>query len=176
MMKKERGDDEDVSVTATNKESQDSIVQPSSGTAAKRKQSALQFRVPAPKKAKETKSISAMLRPTPAKVVEQRHAKGPAQSSIQSRIRTKEERHAINLEIAKFFYECNVQFNAANSRQFEIAKEAIAQYGSGYKPPSYYELKEPLLEEVVKETDNSRVKHEEAWKQYGCTHVGRMDG
>ncbi|XP_062231077.1 uncharacterized protein LOC133928660 [Phragmites australis] len=62
-----------------------------------------------------------------------------------------------------------IPFNAANSRQFEIAIEATAQYGSGYKPPTYHELREPLLEKVVKETDDLRKRHEDAWKQYGCT-------
>jgi hypothetical protein len=33
-----------------------------------------------------------------------------------------------------------VPFNAAAARQFEIAVEATAQYGSGYKPPSPYQF------------------------------------
>ncbi|XP_062191215.1 uncharacterized protein LOC133895012 [Phragmites australis] len=102
-----QGEDDDVlDVTEESQDASRSIVHPSSGTAAKRKQSSfLKFRAP-----KET-----------------------------------------------------------NTKQFEIAIEATAQYGSGYKPPSYHELREPLLEKVVKETYDLRKRHEDAWKQYGCT-------
>jgi len=65
--------------------------------------------------------------------------------------------------------ECGVAFNAANSRQFEIACEATAQYGSGYKPPTNQQLGDPLLQECVKVTSDMRKDHEQAWKQYGCT-------
>jgi hypothetical protein len=72
------------------------------------------------------------------------------------------------MEIDKFFYDCGIPFNAANSRQFEVAVEAIAQYGTGFKPPSFHELREPLLAKVVKEIYGEK-KHEDAWSQYGCT-------
>ena len=106
---------------------------------------------------------------TPHEVVEQRHSKGPSQTSIQSCMRTKGERDVVCLEIAKLFYECGIPFNVANSRQFEIAVEAITQYGSGFKPPTYHELREPLLDKVVKEVDTDKAKHEAAWKIYGCS-------
>ncbi|XP_062212037.1 uncharacterized protein LOC133913009 isoform X2 [Phragmites australis] len=163
-----QGEDDDVlDVTEESQDASRSIVHPSSGTAAKRKQSSfLKFRAP---KEPNTKSVSSMIRKTPKEVIEERHSKGPSQISIQASMRTKEERDAVNLEWAGFFYECGIPFNAANSRQFEIAIEASAQYGSGYKPPTYHELREPLLEKVVKETDDLRKRHEDAWKQYGCT-------
>lgn len=65
---------------------------------------------------------------TPHEVVEQIHSKGPYQTSMQSYMRKTEERAAVNLVIAKLFYECGIPFNVANSRQFEIDVEAIAQY------------------------------------------------
>jgi hypothetical protein len=48
------------------------------------------------------------------------------------------------------------------------AVEAIAQYGSGFKPPSYHELRELLLDKV-KKIDNDKAKHDVAWKVYGCS-------
>jgi len=75
----------------------------------------------------------------------------------------------VNMQWALFFYECGIPFNAASSRQFEVAIEASCQYGPGYKPPSAYELREPLLNDCVKETGLLRKQHEAAWKQYGCT-------
>ncbi|CAD6334361.1 unnamed protein product [Miscanthus lutarioriparius] len=50
-----------------------------------------------------------------------------------------------------WFMECGVAFNAANSRQFEIACEAIAQYGSGTSLQLTKALGDPLLQECVKE-------------------------
>jgi hypothetical protein len=47
--------------------------------------------------------------------------------------------------------------------------ESIGQYGPGYRSPSYHEIRNPLLDKVVKKTDELRKKHEEAWKEYGCT-------
>jgi hypothetical protein len=53
-------------------------------------------------------------------------------------MKPKEKGEAVCMKIAKFF-ECGIPFNAANSRQFEVAVEAIAQYGTGFKPPSFHE-------------------------------------
>ena len=53
-------------------------------------------------------------------------------------------------------------FNAVAARQFEIAVEATAQFGSGYKPPTPYMLGEPLLKDAVKLTSSMREEHEQA--------------
>jgi hypothetical protein len=103
-------------------------------------------------------------------VVEERHSKnGPAQSSVEGRIRTKEERDEVNMHVANFFYECRIPLNAINSRNLEIMCEAIGQYGPGYRPPSYHEVRVPLLGKVVEQINKIKEKHEAAWKQYGCT-------
>jgi len=119
----QQGEDDVIVLTEESQDVARSIVHPSSGTAAKRKQSTLKFSAP---KEPSTKSVGSMLRRTPTEVVEERHSKGPSQISIQASMRTKEEREAVNLEWARFFYECGIPFNAVNSRQFEIAIEATA--------------------------------------------------
>ena len=86
-----------------------------------------------------------------------------------SSTKTKEEKHYVDTQWALFFYECGIPFNAAVARQFQIAVEATAQYGSGYKPPTPYQLGDPLLQEAVKSTSTMREEHERAWKHYGCT-------
>ncbi|XP_066319786.1 uncharacterized protein [Miscanthus floridulus] len=148
---------------------------PSSGTAAKRRHAIYQFKASrpsngnsTPKTPKTTKSVIAMLRRTPEQIVDQRRAKD-FQPTIESSTKTKEEKQYVDLQWALWFMECGVSFNAANSRQFEIACEATAQYGSGYKPPTNQQLGEPLLQECVKVTSAMRKDHEQAWKQYGCT-------
>ena len=35
--------------------------------------------------------------------------------------------------------------------------------------PGYHEARVPWLERAVKRTSELRTKHEEAWKEYGCT-------
>ncbi|KAL6896760.1 hypothetical protein ACP4OV_007332 [Aristida adscensionis] len=56
--------------------------------------------------------------------------------------------------------------------------EAMGQFGPGYKPPSFHEVRAPLLQKAVEQTNKLKEKHEEAWKQYGCTLMsdGWMDG
>jgi len=110
-----------------------------------------------------------LLRRTPQEVVAERHAKGPYQRTINVSMKPKEERDDVCLEIVKWFYECGIPFNAAASRQFQVAVEATAQFGSGYKPPSPYQFGEPLLKDAVKLTSTMREDHERAWKHFGCT-------
>jgi len=146
---------------------------PSSGTAAKRRQSTLQFKPATASKGKtkpneNKKSVAAMFRRSPEEIVDERHS-GRFQKTIQNSMRTKEEKHYVDLQWAMFFYEVGIAIHAAAARQFEVALEATAQYGSGYVPPSEYMLREPLLWECVKLTSNMRVDHERAWKRYGCT-------
>ena len=47
--------------------------------------------------------------------------------------------------------------------------ESIGQYGPGYRAPTFREIREELLERAVQRTTELRKKHEEAWKEYGCT-------
>jgi hypothetical protein len=75
----------------------------------------------------------------------------------------------VDMQWALFFYECGVPFNAAVARQFQVVVETMAQLGSCYKPPTPYQLGEPLLKEVVKSTNNMKGEHDRAWKHYGCT-------
>jgi hypothetical protein len=68
-----------------------------------------------------------------------------------------------------FFYENGIPFNVINSRSWEIMLESIGQYGPGYCSPTMHDIREPLLERVVNKTAELRKKHEESWKEYGCT-------
>ncbi|KAM0900778.1 hypothetical protein ACQ4PT_020417 [Festuca glaucescens] len=121
------------------------------------------------------KSVAAMLRRKPEDIVDERRS-GCSQSTMKSSTKTEAEVHYVDMQWALFFYECGIPFNVASSRQFQIAIEASCQCGSGYKPPSPYQLREPLLRDCVKETKLLRAKHETAWKQYGCTLMCQMDG
>ncbi|KAM0895204.1 hypothetical protein ACQ4PT_023976 [Festuca glaucescens] len=164
-------DDAVVEVDAATMEptAQASLTRQSSGTAAKKNKKAFAVKMSSKKcQSVAAKSIVSMLRRKPEEVVDERRS-GFSQSTMESSTKTAEERHYVNIQWALFFYECGIPFNVASSRQFQVAIEASCQYGSGYKPPSPHELREPLLRDCVKETKLLRKKHEEAWKQYGCT-------
>jgi hypothetical protein len=116
---------------------------PSSRTAAKQRRSAYLYRPPISVKTnaapKENKSVLEMLQKTPEEVIDERR-KGCSQPTIPAKMKSKEEKDYVDMQWALWFYECGVPFNAAAARQFEIAVEATAQYGSGYKPPSPYQF------------------------------------
>ncbi|XP_019193058.1 PREDICTED: uncharacterized protein LOC109187328 [Ipomoea nil] len=150
--------------------SHDSVTYPSSGTASKRKQSTLRFAELQPRVGKQNQSVAALLRKTPEEV-DERHSKGPTQRTIEACTKSKEERERALMHIANFFYENDIPFSAANSRSFKIMVESIGQMGPGLKPPSFHELRVPLLENAKKEIDKLKEKHKLAWKQYGCTLI-----
>ncbi|KAL5793401.1 hypothetical protein ACOSP7_001995 [Xanthoceras sorbifolium] len=47
--------------------------------------------------------------------------------------------------------------------------EAVGQFGPGYKPPSQYQLREPLLREEVQRTKDVLKKQEAEWVLNGCS-------
>ncbi|XP_043697308.1 uncharacterized protein LOC122648118, partial [Telopea speciosissima] len=135
-------------------------VAPSSGTIAKkRKVTQPQVRGP----------MDAHVRRTPEQVVNERHNSSSTQTTIENRFRTPEQKARVDYHIAKWLYQQGIPFNAIKARTFEVMCESIAQYGSGYIPPSYHQVRVPLLRNVVNETAEMKKKYEEYWKQYGCT-------
>eukprot|EP00267_Zea_mays_P047468 XP_020399931.1 uncharacterized protein LOC109942393 [Zea mays] len=130
-------------------ESQGSKVQPSSGTAAKHRRATYLYKDTTSIKTKanqasKQKSIMEMLQKSPKDVVDERR-KGCSQPTIASKMKSKEEMNYVDMQWALWFYEC------------------------GYKPPSPYQLGQPLLKDAVKLTSTMREEHERAWKHYGCT-------
>ncbi|KAJ1256832.1 hypothetical protein BS78_K290800 [Paspalum vaginatum] len=146
-------------------ESQGSKVQLSSGTAAKQRHASYLYKAPTSSKSKANpkvnKSIVEMLRKTPEVVDERR--KGCSQPTIPARMKSKEEKDHVDMQWALWFYECGIRFNAAAARQFQVAVEATAQFGSGYKPPSPNQFGQPLLKEAMKLTSTMREDHERLW-------------
>ncbi|KAL0854044.1 hypothetical protein Bca101_059196 [Brassica carinata] len=71
--------------------------------------------------------------------------------------------------IAKWFYDAAIPFNAANYDSFREAIELVAQYGFGFKTPSMYELRVPLLIKEVKEVEEQLVEHKAEWVAKGCS-------
>ncbi|GKE94513.1 hypothetical protein Tco_1579368 [Tanacetum coccineum] len=74
-------------------------------------------------------------------------------------------------ELAKWFYDAGLPFNAANYDSFQIAMGAVAQFGPGFKPPSMYELRVPLLKKEVEETENNMINYKKEWAVKGCSII-----
>lgn len=72
-------------------------------------------------------------------------------------------------EIARWFYDAGIAFNAATYPSFAKMIEAIGQYGPGMKPPSMHEIRVPLLNNEVEETKKQMEEHKKEWAQKGCS-------
>ncbi|KAE8661030.1 Importin subunit beta-1 [Hibiscus syriacus] len=59
---------------------------------------------------------------------------------------------------------------SANYDSFKVAMEAVVQCGTGFKPPTYHEIRVPFLTKAVKATDEMvKQVHHEYWAKYGCS-------
>ncbi|XP_066391968.1 uncharacterized protein [Miscanthus floridulus] len=111
-----------------------------------------------------------MLCKSPEEVVVERHKSKQSQPTLeQCTKKNKEAKVIVDDHVADFFYENRIPLNVINSRSWEVLLESIGQYGPGYRSPSYHDVRTPLLERAVNRTVELRKKHEEAWKEYGCT-------
>ncbi|WVZ78409.1 hypothetical protein U9M48_026122, partial [Paspalum notatum var. saurae] len=115
-------------------------------------------------KSKEGKRTQASI-----KVVAERHKSKKSQATLEYSTKTKEAKQIVDDHVADFFYENAIPFNVINSRSWEIMVESIGQFGPGYRSASYHDLRNPLLDRAVDRAQKLRKKHEDAWKEYGCT-------
>ncbi|XP_070668923.1 uncharacterized protein [Malus domestica] len=81
----------------------------------------------------------------------------------------KERTHQVDQYVVRWVYEAGISFHAIDNDSFKRVMEAVGQFGSGYLPPSQYELREPLLKEEVERVKKSLKKHEEEWALNGCS-------
>ncbi|XP_042444056.1 uncharacterized protein LOC122029182 [Zingiber officinale] len=71
-------------------------------------------------------------------------------------------------KFARWIYDAGIPFNVVKYDSFEPCIEAIEQFGSGMKPPSYHEVRVMYLKELA--NTNSLLKsHEEDHAKFGCT-------
>jgi len=123
-----------------------------------------------PQTQKHSRSVSSLLCKSPEEVVAERHKSKTSQSTLEHCTKKgKEAKQIVDDHAADFFSENNIPLNVINSRSWEILLESIGQYGPGYRSPSYHEMRCPLLDRAVDRTAILRKKHEEAWKEYGCS-------
>jgi hypothetical protein len=120
---------------------------------------------PKPATRKGSKSVAAMLCKSLEDVVAERHSNKASQSTLEHCTKKgKETKQIVDDHVADFLYKNKISLNMVNSRSREIVLESIGQYG-----PKYHDVRIPWLERVVERTSSLRSKHEESWKEYGCS-------
>ncbi|XP_022635871.1 uncharacterized protein LOC106758329 [Vigna radiata var. radiata] len=75
----------------------------------------------------------------------------------------------VDAQVAEFFYTSAIPFNVIRNPTFAKMCEMIGKYGVGYKPPSYHDIREKLLKQVVKKIDANLEEYKEERKRTGCT-------
>ncbi|XP_057999777.1 uncharacterized protein LOC131178620 [Hevea brasiliensis] len=81
----------------------------------------------------------------------------------------KEARVRIIQYIARFFYQAGIPFNAAHLDSFKWMIKAIGRYGPNLKPPSYNELRVPLLKKELAYIEDLLKGHKDEWAKHGCS-------
>lgn len=81
----------------------------------------------------------------------------------------KQKQDDADKKVAAFFYHNSIPFSAAKSMYYQDMVDAIAEFGVGYKAPSYEKLRSSLLEKVKGEIHNRFKKYRDEWKETGCT-------
>ena len=71
--------------------------------------------------------------------------------------------------ICEFFIEGALAHNVASLKSFTRIVEAIGQFGPGLKPPTPYQLANPLLKIQVSKVDEMLKVQKEAWVSIGCS-------
>ena len=79
----------------------------------------------------------------------------------------KELRERVCRDIARWFYDNGIPFNTVRSPSFATLVESIGQFGPGMKPPSYHEIRVPLLNKEVESVNKMLQGHKEEWAKYG---------
>ncbi|CAN1125325.1 hypothetical protein LINPERPRIM_LOCUS31624 [Linum perenne] len=70
--------------------------------------------------------------------------------------------------IGRWFYLTGTSFNAAREPEYYTMFELAARHGPGFKPPSYYEIRETLLKEELEEVEAKLSIFRNEWIKVGC--------
>jgi hypothetical protein len=71
--------------------------------------------------------------------------------------------------IARLLYDVDIPFNAATSVYYQPMLDAIASCGSGFKGPSYEDIRGHLLKNEVERVKEYLIEFKESWSKTECT-------
>lgn len=92
-----------------------------------------------------------------------------SQKSIKSALATKEMVDAADMEVSRFWFDANLPFNAIRSKFCQPMVDAIFAIGTGYKMPSYHDLRGKVLTKNVTEVNDFVGHFKESWSATGCS-------
>jgi hypothetical protein len=76
--------------------------------------------------------------------------------------------------MARWWYDANISFNAANSPYYQTMIDAVATIGPDFKAPTYHDYRGSLLINVVHITRDYVNDLKKEWSTYGCSIM--LDG
>ncbi|KAF5481498.1 hypothetical protein F2P56_002142 [Juglans regia] len=92
-----------------------------------------------------------------------------AQPSIKSSMCSNEMIVKAKMAVARWWYDANLPFNAAQSKFYQPAIDAMTAIGPGFKGPSLYELRGNLLKMAVNEVQDYLQQIKKIWNETGCS-------
>ncbi|KAI7728266.1 hypothetical protein M8C21_020908 [Ambrosia artemisiifolia] len=81
----------------------------------------------------------------------------------------KELRERMVQKLLRFFYQAGIAFNVAKLDSFKEMIGSIGNYGANLKPPSYHELRVPLLKNEVDNVEKWIEGQKVEWSKFGCS-------
>ncbi|XP_025607917.1 uncharacterized protein [Arachis hypogaea] len=94
-----------------------------------------------------------------------------SQPSLKSVFQNKEALHEVDKRVARWLLDCRIPFNAVMSPFFQDMLDGVADFGPGYKGPSYDSLRVNLLADLKRECQMVVDSYRSAWKETGCTFM-----
>lgn len=122
-----------------------------------------------PKKPRQKGPMDVYFTPDPNVAMQNRKTKGRQTNIDANDPFRKEMRERAITAFARWMYDTGIPFNVVNYESFAAMFEAIGQYGPGLKPPSYHEVRVPLLNKEVGRIKSLMKDHQEDWAKYGCS-------
>ncbi|XP_042974622.1 uncharacterized protein LOC122306256 [Carya illinoinensis] len=92
-----------------------------------------------------------------------------AQPSIKSSMCSNEMFVKAKMAVTSWRYDSNLPFNAAQSKFYQPAIDAVTAIGPGFKSLSLYELRGNLLKMAVNEIQDYLQQIKKVWNDTGCT-------
>nr|XP_011459697.1 PREDICTED: uncharacterized protein LOC101298389 [Fragaria vesca subsp. vesca] len=83
----------------------------------------------------------------------------------------KERTHNVHQYLVRWVYKGSLPSHAIENDSFKRFVKVVGQFGPGYKPPTQYQLREPLLKKEVERTKGLLKRQEEEWAKNGCSII-----
>ena len=81
----------------------------------------------------------------------------------------KEATARVHQYIARFWYQAGLSFNMVKLQSFHDMLAAVGSFGPHLRPPSYHEIRVPLLQKELEYTKELLKGQKEQWTSFGCS-------